>query len=360
MDGAPDPDWYLDNVLLQASPGGPAPLPALPAAHWQDWWRRQQQTLDPRVAGHVQGFVLRRDALGDLGVPDPERRRLVRRGAWSVPIRGVVAPLAVPVADVGDVAARLTQHRREHALSATAAVLARPGQVASARSAAIVHGLPTFRVPDRPELNAAAVTAGRHGRPIVRVGALTDTDVTSWFGSPVTTVARTLTDLARHDARDAIMAADAALREGLVTRRDIEISVEQAHGWPGVRRARDVLAQARAEAESPLESLLRLALHDSGFPPPQLQVELGGYRVDLLWPHARLVLEADGRGKNSESERWREKQRDLRLTRLGYRVERVVWDDVAAGWSVTSAYLRRVLTSRLPPPSNHKSREFVV
>lgn len=92
--------------------------------------------------------------------------------------------------------------------------------------------------------------------------------------------------------------------------------------------ARAVLALADRRGESPLESLVRLALHDDGFPVPRLQVRIGGYRVDFLWPEQRLVLEAAGRVTYAGQAMWREKQRERALHRLGYRVIRVFWSDL--------------------------------
>jgi very-short-patch-repair endonuclease len=166
-----------------------------------------------------------------------------------------------------------------------------------------------------------------------------------WHGIWVTTVARTLVDLARHDRFDAIMAADAALREGLTSPAAIDAALALACGWPGVRRARRVLALASPLAESPLESVTRLVLHDAGFPPPQLQVRIPGtpYRVDMLWPAQRLILECDGMEKYTVAELRREKRRELALRALGYRVERVGWAEIRDGWPVT----RRLLMAAL-------------
>ena len=52
-------------------------------------------------------------------------------------------------------------------------------------------------------------------------------------------------------------------------------------------------------AESPLESIARVALRDCGLPPPDLQVWLGGVvepggRVDFYWKRYRTVAEVDG------------------------------------------------------------------
>ncbi|MGH8860210.1 MAG: endonuclease domain-containing protein, partial [Jatrophihabitantaceae bacterium] len=101
------------------------------------------------------------------------------------------------------------------------------------------------------------------------------------------------------------------------------------------RQARDVLALATPFAESPLESLVRLALHDAGFPRPVLQAQIADYRVDFLWPEQRLILEADRREKYTGDELWREKRREQRLRRLGYRIARVTWSDVRHNWPQT-------------------------
>lgn len=164
-----------------------------------------------------------------------------------------------------------------------------------------------------------------------------------WYGASVTTVARTLVDLARHDRRDAIMAGDAALRERLVTPTALDTALADAGGWPWVRQARAILALATPLAESPLESITRVALHDDGFPPPQLQVWIGDDRVDLYWPNHGLVLEADGRGKYTGEELWREKKREQRLRARVRRIERVTWSDVVRDWPETSARLRHAL-----------------
>ena len=90
----------------------------------------------------------------------------------------------------------------------------------------------------------------------------------------------------------------------------------------GVRQARDIVALADARAESPLELITRLAMHDSKFPPPQLQVEIGGYAVDFLLP-GKLIVEADGRGKYQGDALWREKKREsvLAVVRSSFKPE---------------------------------------
>jgi hypothetical protein len=207
-----------------------------------------------------------------------------------------------------------------------------------------LHGLPTLAVPDLAILTAQdAGTLGRRSSAHVRGATLHLMATTRWFGTSVTTLPRTIVDLARLDRRDGVMAADAALREGLVTRLALDAALAFAVGWPGVRQARKVLALADPRPESPLESITRLALHDDDFPPPELQFWIGRDRVDFYWPRYRLVLEADGRAKYSDEALWEEKKREQRLRAYGDQVEfieRVVWSDVTRTWPATSARLR--------------------
>jgi very-short-patch-repair endonuclease len=341
VSGAPDPDWYLDNVLVYAEPGRSRLAEPGPAARWQDWWQQQAAGLDGPAA--EQGFVLATAQLPLAGATRQTAQIAVRRGRWSAAGYGAIAPV-----DIRDAQSHVVA-RRQHALACAAAVLRRPDHVVSGRSAAILHGLPTYTIPPRPELTAPSRGLGRRGPAQVYGASLTAEQVTRWFGVPVIGTARSLVDLGRHDRRDAIMAVDAALREALVGQVEVADQLARARGWPGVRQAREVLALASPLAESPLESLARLVLHDDGFPAPRLQVQILGtpYRVDLLWPEARLILEIDGLEKYSADEYRREyrreKRREQRLRKLGYRIERITWDDIVQRWPETRAWLRVAL-----------------
>ena len=344
MTEVPDPDWFFAHVLDAAVP---RVRQDGPATDWRRWWLRRRAQLRTPIgrAAARSGMVVTRRGARALGATDAEIRREVARGRWTAVAPGVIAPFALPDA-TDDRPAELLNARRLHALRATGAALGRPGQGVSGLSAAVLHGLSTMAVPAEVELTAAAPrTMGRHGRALVRGATLPDTHVTSWFGAPVTTVARTVVDVARHDRRDGLVVADAALRERLTTARELADCLALAAGWPGARGAREVVGLACPLAESALESVLRLALHDAGFPPPTPQAVLGRWRVDLFWPEQRLVLEADGRGKYRDEELWEEKKRERALVRLGYRVERVTWADVVHDWPQTCAYLWQVFAS---------------
>ena len=326
---------------------------------WQDQWRAVEFSLRrnspaERLAAS-RGFVITRRQAVRAGVEEPQLRSLLRAGAWSRPVRGVISPIAVAVPPQLNSPQDYLAARSAHALRATGAALVRPGQVITGPSAAILHGLPLYVDPRRVHLTAGRpATPGHHGSAHVRPATLAEHEVTEWFGAPVSTVARTIVDLARHGRRDGIVAVDAATRVGLVDEASIDEALARCAGWPGIRRARGVLELASSMSESPLESITRLAIHDSGLPIPELQVEIWDpitrvmWRVDMLWRSRRLILEADGRVKYVADALWRERRREERLRRLGYRLVRVFWDDVVRGWVATEARIRAELAA--PPP----------
>lgn len=357
VDDPTDLDWYLDHVVV---PGGPQGRKVGRVLAWQGAWNAlahhvSADTGDSRLTAATrlalgQGFVLTHEQARGAGVSDAAVRRLLRRLQWSSCGRSclTVAPagwLAGVTANAEDRA------RRAHTLRATAALLRRRDHVVATASAAIMHGLPVMAVPERPELFALRpVTSGRLNAAHIRLTTVRADEVGTWFGAPLTKVPRTVVDLARFDPRSGLMAADAALHEGLLNQDELTAAIDAAAGRHGLRRARQVLALASARIESPLESVTHLALYDDGFPRPELQFEVRGangrrYYADFAWPELRLILEADGKGKYRQGELWAEKGREVALARAGYRIARVRWYDVVHDWPATSAWLRELMAT---------------
>jgi len=140
----------------------------------------------------------------------------------------------------------------------------------------------------------------------------------------------------------ALAVADAAVFRGLITVDELR-TAELRPGVPGAAAARWVLDRVRARVESPLESLARAAIILGGFPEPVPQqlvpTARGIYRVDLLDAEARVIVEADGKGKYGStrfrSDRhddpvWDEKLRADALQRRGFAVVRFVMADYYA------------------------------
>src|SRR3954454_1365569 len=97
----PDPDWYFDHVLTYAAPGTPRLRPPAAASRWQRWWRERADLDRSGIVqlAAAQGFVLTAAETRAAGVSRQRARTLVRRGAWSGPARGILAPVDVRDAD---------------------------------------------------------------------------------------------------------------------------------------------------------------------------------------------------------------------------------------------------------------------
>jgi len=154
-------------------------------------------------------------------------------------------------------------------------------------------------------------------------------------GLRVTSHLRTVTDLARVlPVPEAVAAADAALRDGHMTVTALGGLVSAARGY-GSGGCRRVAALLDPLAGSIFESLLRVVLVLGGVPAPVSQHQVRDAngrvvaRVDLCWPAARLIVEADGYAFHSDRLAYRrDRERMNELERLGWRVLRITWEDV--------------------------------
>ena len=185
----------------------------------------------------------------------------------------------------------------------TAVLDAGPEAVVSHSSAAALWALRGFRI-GRVEVSRPRRTADRPTTlALVHTPRLLPPHhCTRAQGIPVTTLARTVVDLAatEHPAR-VEMALHAALRRGLHW-GDLDATVNEldARGRRGIGvvRALTDRHRGRRPLDSGLEGRVLRALTAAGLPEPRRQVDLGGDgwagRVDFLYDDVRLVLEVDG------------------------------------------------------------------
>jgi hypothetical protein len=280
------------------------------------------------------GGVITTAELADAGASDSQIRRLVRRGALLRLGYGTYAR-------AGLVDAEPPGRAREHAMRVAAALaVSGPGAVASHHSAALLHGLDMLgRVPGdhvavtRPP----GGTSTRTGREGIRlhIATLPAEHLSVRRGMPVTSLARTVADLARASPfTQGVVVADSALRSNQASKADLDLCITACAGWPGIRNARRVAAFADARSESVLESISRVAFHDRGLPPPDLQAWVGHEdeviaRADFLWRAYRTVGEADGAVKYADPARAiAQLDRDARLRAAGFEVVHFTWQQV--------------------------------
>jgi len=222
--------------------------------------------------GRIAGIVTTSE-LVTAGLSDRQIRCLVRLGDLHLVARGVYADGA-KARDMLE----LRGGRQLLELAATVAAVG-PRAIVSHESAAYLHTIDLLAWPD----GAASLTYPplRTGRPRagVRLHAATvpPEQITSVVGLRVTTPGRTVVDLARTlEFRAGVVAADSALHKRLVTKPELQAVLGTCSQWRGARRAAEVIAFADVRAESPLESIARVAFSGCGLPPPELQVWLGG------------------------------------------------------------------------------------
>ena len=274
-----------------------------------------------RFAGIITAAELAQAGLGDAAI-----RTMLRQGALTRVDRGVYAR-TVPTGRDG------------RALQIAAALaISGPDAVASHYDAALVHGLDLVNRPPPAIAITRPRTAdgSRTGRKGIHLypAALPAGHVTVVNRIPVTTVARTVADLARTTPlRSGVVTADSALHARKTTKDGLRAVIATMNRWPGIETARLVTDFADARAESPFESLARLAFRDWGLPPPVLQAEVGhDYvigRVDFLWPAHATIAEADGAAKYADPRRARlQLERDARLRHAGFEVVHFTWYDL--------------------------------
>ncbi|WP_069385744.1 hypothetical protein [Cellulosimicrobium cellulans] len=236
--------------------------------------------------------------------------------------------------------------RRREAVVASAVALAERLTTAfwfSHSTAAVLHGLWTWRLADEVHVTQLGnPSVRRRADPGVRRHwtALADEDRDKVGGLPVTSLERTIVDCARSlPPVGGIVVADSGLRAGADVER-LGIVLEAAAGGRGVRRARQVLAEADGRSESPGESVVRWIAVEAGLPRPEPNVTVptwrGAFRLDLAWTAHRVAAEFDGAVKYSGGEYGdpqrrllAEKARHDALVEAGWLVLRVTWDDLA-------------------------------
>ncbi|MFD6158064.1 hypothetical protein ACFWF7_10695 [Nocardia sp. NPDC060256] len=240
----------------------------------------------------------------------------------------------------------LTVEQRHCVLARAVVAAAESSVVVTHVSAAIVHGLPVWKIPlARVHLGRNRRAGGRvRRRSVVHSMPIAPDEWELVDELPVTTVARTVVDLARTvPFEQAVVVGDAALRLGKTTRDELCEQLERAKGRTGRPQASRVVEFLDGRAESPGESRSRVAMCQLKLPAPELQARILTptkslvARVDFLFPEHGVIGEFDGeikyRGElrgtlNPEDVVIAEKVREDALRRLGWTVARWTWRDL--------------------------------
>ena len=287
-----------------------------------------EERFDRRIslfAAHRHGVFSRAEAL-TFGATRGLIQRRVATSVWDVLYPGVYRLAGAPE----------TWRQRLRA----ACLVAGQGAVASHRSAGLLKALP--RMPEGI-IEVTVPNSRRLRRPgifVHQTGALVSSDVTVVDAIPVTTVTRTLLDLAAVVSADIVEEClDDALRRGMTTVRRIRRRLEELdpRGRAGLRNFRRLL-DARdgtgAVPRSALETRFLREVRRARLPLPVRQYQIRHENrvvavADFAYPDRKIAIEVDGYRWHSGRRRWEhDLERRNALTALGWRVIHVTAADL--------------------------------
>jgi hypothetical protein len=265
-----------------------------------------------RIAESAHGVVTRRQLL-DAGVTRAEIEHRIRIGALLREHRGVFR--------VGHRAPSI------EARYLAAVMACGDGAVLSGRAAGYLLGLLKGRPPP-PE-----VTTPKKRRLVgvtVRESRLDRRERTTWRRIPVTTVPRTLVDLAAvlgpDDLARACHEADVRHR---TTPAMVEAVLARRPNTPGAGMLRAVLNGDVRVLLSKLERGFVVILRQHRLDLPVTNRPAGAHYVDCRWPQHRLTVELDSYRYHRTRYAWRQDRlREREAYARGDELRRYTWDDV--------------------------------
>jgi very-short-patch-repair endonuclease len=180
-------------------------------------------------------------------------------------------------------------------------------------------------------------------------------------GIPVTTVPRTIIDLAAVVPRGQLQRALNEIEvRGLVDVLSIADLLRRYPRRPGTAVVRELLADESATRGVPdqrLEERFLAVLEAHDLPRPRLNADLSVrnrfFRPDCLWAKRRLIVELDGRASHGTARAFeKDRERDRLLLTDGWQVMRVTWRQLDREEPQVVADLRRVLAETRPAPGS--------
>ncbi len=287
-----------------------------------------------QIAEHSHGVVTRVELRG-AGVTVAQINRRLRAGELLQEHRGVYR--------VGH-RAPSTDARYMAAVRACG-----EGALLCGRAAAYLLGL--LRGGAAPPPEVMAPTERRiEGVKTHRSRRMDRRDGLKWKSIPVTTVARTVVDLAAELALDDLARAchEAGVRHR-TTPADVEAVLARRPRQPGAAKLRTVLRGDVPVTLSVLEARFLARLREADLPLPVTNRPAGGRRVDCRWPGHRLTVELDSYRYHASRHAWEQDRRREREARArGDEFRRYTYGDVFERPGPMLAELRGLLSPTRP------------
>ncbi|HEV2820174.1 MAG TPA: hypothetical protein VGW11_06690 [Solirubrobacteraceae bacterium] len=297
----------------------------------------QNRTVDAvlaAMANVAHGVVTRREALG-AGVTAKEIRRRLARGSLLLESPGVY---------------RLGHEAPSMEATYLAAVAAcGDGALLNVRAAAHLLGLtrgpappPEVMTPTERRVEGVVTRRAR--------GGINARDATTWRRIPVTTVARTLVDLAAVLGEDDLARAchEAGVRYR-TTPRDVEAVLARRPRSRGAAKLRRIMRGDVHVSLSMLERRFLTLLGEGNLPLPVTNRPAGGRRVDCRWAPQGLTVELDSYRYHSSRHAWEQDRRREREARArGDEFRRYSYGDVFEAPALMLRELNGLLLPKRP------------
>ncbi|HWH44818.1 MAG TPA: type IV toxin-antitoxin system AbiEi family antitoxin domain-containing protein [Thermoleophilaceae bacterium] len=285
------------------------------------------------LATAAHGVVTRSELL-DAGLSPAEIRSRLRRGLLIGVHPGVY---------------RAGHHAPSTDATYLAAVRAcGAGSVLTGRAAAHHLGL----LIGRPPVPEVIAPTQREVRGVITHRSRSGLDADAWEyrGIPVTTVARTLVDLARVLPPGPLARAchEAGVRFG-TTPAEVDAVLRRRPSSAGAAKLREITEGRQRVALSALERRFLEILRSAGLALPVTNRVASGRRVDCRWPDARLTVELDSYRFHGSRHAWeRDRLREREARARGDDFRRFTWGDVFERPETIVAELRTVIPRSRP------------
>jgi very-short-patch-repair endonuclease len=172
-------------------------------------------------------------------------------------------------------------------------------------------------------------------------------EATSWRGIPVTTVPRTLVDIAKDLPLDALARAchEAGVRYG-TTPAHVDAVLQRHPSVKGAAKLRRILHGDSPVTLSELEKRFLTLLHHHDFPRPKTNRPAGTKRVDCRWPDHHLTVELDSYRFHNSRHAWeQDRRRERDAYARGDQFRRFTYGDVTEDPTHMLRELRAILAA---------------
>jgi very-short-patch-repair endonuclease len=170
-------------------------------------------------------------------------------------------------------------------------------------------------------------------------------DTCTYDGIPITTVPRTLLDLAGSLSLDDLAyAAHQAEVRHKTTPAHVDAAIARRQNAAGAARLRALFHGEISITLSQLERAFLAVLNREGLPRPVTNRPAGGHRVDCRWPEHRLTVELDSFTFHHSRHTWElDRRREREARSRGDEFRRYTWSDVTEDTTLMIAELRAAL-----------------